>query len=185
MATAQEVAAPEAEVEPEGLYEVVGGKVVEKPPAGAYEAEIVWILAKLTDRFAEANGLGRAMMEVLFRIDAERKISRRPNVAFISHRSWAIGGRAPRTAAWDVVPDLAVEVLSPGNRTVEDAAKVDDYFRAGVRAVWVIYPTLGKVYVYESPTRINVLTRGASLDGGEVLPGFAVALAELFGDENA
>jgi Uma2 family endonuclease len=183
MATAQEVAAPE--VEPERLYEVVGGKIVEKPPMGAYEAEIASILVYLMEHFVRANRLGRVVTEMLFRIDAERKLDRRPDVAFVSHQRWAIGRRAPRTAAWDVVPDLAVEVLSPGNRSVDDIAKVDDYFRAGVRAVWVIYPTLGKVYVYESPTRINVLTRGASLDGGEVLPGFTVPLAELFGDENA
>ena len=187
MATVTEVAPTQsqAEFEPEGPYEVVDGQVVEKPAMGAYEGEIACLLMEPMLVHVRAKALGRVVSEILFRIDAQRKLNRRPDVAFVSHERWPIGRRAPRTAAWDVVPDLAVEVLSPSNRSVDDLGKVDEYFRAGVRLVWVVYPTLDKVLVHESPTSIRVLTRGDTLDGGEVVPGFSLPLAELFGDEIA
>ncbi|MFO0954816.1 MAG: Uma2 family endonuclease [Isosphaeraceae bacterium] len=167
----------------DALYEVVDGLIVEKPSMGAFEAQVAWLLGKLLDRFVEASALGTVITEALFRLDATRKLDRRPDVAFVSQQRWPIERRAPRTAAWDVVPDLAVEVLSPGNRSVEDLTKVDEYFAAGVRLVWVIYPGPDRVYVYQSPTSVRILTRTDRLDGGEVLPGFSVALGELFGPE--
>ena len=63
--------------------------------------------------------------------------------------------------------------------------KAEHYFRAGVELVWVVYPQPGEVYVYESPVAVRVLTRADLLDGGKVLPGFQLALAELFEDETA
>ena len=182
MATAAEAPAPATEVEPEGLYEVVGGKIVEKPPMGVYEAEIASIIARLMGNFALSNHLGRAVAEMLFRIDPERPLDRRPDVAFVSHERWALERRAPRTAAWEVVPDLAVEVLSPGNRTVDDGQKIEDYFRAGVRTVWLVYPNVAKTYVYTSPTSVSILDLGGTLDGGPVLPGFRLPLITLFGE---
>jgi Uma2 family endonuclease len=84
-----------------------------------------------------------------------------------------------------VVPDLAIEVISPTNTAADVLVKVRDYFRAGVRRVWVIYPVEGEVYAYESPTVIRVLQRGDELDGEDVLPGFRLPLATLFEDEPA
>lgn len=170
-----------AEIEPAGLYEVVDGVVVEKPAMGAYEIEIASILQDMLGPFARSQRLGRVVSEMLFRLDVERKRDRRPDVAFVSHQRWPIERRAPRTAAWEVVPDLAIEVLSPNNKTVDDAAKLEEYFQAGVRAVWLVFPEAGKVYVYTSTTSVTILPRESTLEGGEVLPGFRLALAELFG----
>jgi Uma2 family endonuclease len=182
MATATETLAPSITAEPEGLYEVVNGQVVEKPPMGAFESELACILMRLMDDFARTHGLGRAVAETLFRIAPGKGLERRPDVAFVSHQTWPLERRAPRTAVWEVVPDLAVEVISPTNRTVDDLQKVDDYFHAGARAVWLVVPTFAKVYVYDSPTPVKVLARGDELDGGAVLPGFRLALATFFGE---
>ena len=73
--------------------------------------------------------------------------------------------------------------MSPTNTTDEVVVKIPEYFQAGVELVWVIYPEPTMVYVYESPVDVRLLARTDALDGGKVLPGFRLALAELFEDE--
>jgi Uma2 family endonuclease len=82
--------------------------------------------------------------------------------------------------AWDVVPDLAVEVISPHDLAEEILQKVVEYFQAGVRLVWIVYPQQRLVYVHESLTQVRCLTQTEELDGGAVLPGFRLPLANLF-----
>lgn len=103
---------------------------------------------------------------------------RAPDVSFVS---WARipGGRMPKEPIPDLVPDLAVEVLSPSNTPREMALKRRHYFEAGVRLVWIIDPKRRAVAVYTGPDRP---TRLDTLDGGDVLPGFALPLARLFAD---
>jgi Uma2 family endonuclease len=86
----------------------------------------------------------------------------------------------PRTAAWAVVPALAIEVISPTDLAEEVVLKVREYFQAGVQLVWVVFPAEQQVYVYESPTKIRILSRVEELDGGSVLPGFRLPLTALF-----
>ena len=76
--------------------------------------------------------------------------------------------------------DLCVEVVSPSDRADYIQDKIDEYFRAGVRLVWVFYPRHRLVYVYDSPTAVRGLGRSDALDGGVALPGFRLPLAELF-----
>lgn len=116
-------------------------------------------------------------------IDAERRLARRPDVAFVSRERWPTDRPVPRTAAWDVVPDIAIEVISPTNLSIDDIKKIDEYFRAGSRAVWVLYPgpEVAKIYVYASPTAVTILGLDDVLEGGAVLPGFRLPVRELFG----
>src|SRR3954471_21033560 len=94
--------------EPDGLYEVVDGRVVEKV-MGAYEVDIANLLDDLLTEFARPPGLGRSHVEMLFLIDAASGLKRRPDVAFVSRERWPFGRRAPRQEAWDIVPDLIIE----------------------------------------------------------------------------
>jgi Uma2 family endonuclease len=82
--------------------------------------------------------------------------------------------------AWDVVPELAIEVMSPYDLAEESLQKTREYFQAGVRLVWVVYPEQRLVYVYDSPTQIRVLTTDDTLDGGTVLPEFQLRLDRFF-----
>ena len=65
---------------------------------------------------------------------------------------------SPDEDAWDVVPDLAVEVVSPTDIAQNLLGKVKEYFQAGVRLVWVVYPVQRCIHVYEAWTRIRVVT---------------------------
>ena len=104
-----------------------------------------------------------------------------PDVSFISW-SRLPDRRIPDQAIADLVPDLAVEVISRGNTRKEMSRKLREYFTAGVQLVWYVYPEAREVHVYTSVDRVHVMSERQSLDGGNVLPGFALSVAELFAD---
>jgi Uma2 family endonuclease len=179
-AEAEVALAPRSEtVADEPLYEVVDGRIVEKS-MGAFQ---VWVAARLLRWLFGSDAvtrLGEVIHEMLFTIDPDRNLKRRPDVAFVSYDRWPQGRAVPNEEAWNVVPDLAVEVISPSNAADEVVKKVGDYFRAGVRLVWVIYPIERLVYVYRSATDVHILQVGDDLDGGDVLPGFRRPVQDLF-----
>jgi Uma2 family endonuclease len=166
------------------FYEVVNGERIGKPLMSAYAVKVGSVLVRKLGAFADDNDLGEVVSEMLFRLplkeDASRK--RRPDVAYVSFARWPADRPMPeRGEAWDVIPDLAVEVISPTNLAEEVLQKVHEYFEAGVSLVWVVYPVDRQVYIYSSPTEIRVLTAAGTLDGGAVLPGFKLSLNRLFG----
>jgi Uma2 family endonuclease len=171
-----------AELPDDMLYEVVDGQVVLKT-VGAKETEIASILDQFLGSFAKLNRLGPALIEMLYRIDQATDLRRRPDVSFVSDARWPFRRRVPDVPVWDLVPDLAIEVVSPSNSANEVQRKIHEYFKAGVSRVWVVYPEEREVYVYSSPKQIQVLQVGEDLDGGELLPGFRLPLAALFEDE--
>ena len=164
-------------------YEVINGHRVKTPRMGTYETLIASIINHVLGSFARTNRLGRVVVEMLFLIEAATGLKRRPDLAFVSYDRWPRNRRPGPNDAWDVVPDLAVEVISPTNRADEVQEKILDYFRTGVRLVWVIYPNQRQVYVYDAPTRIRVLQDGDELDGADVIPGFRMPLKALFDEE--
>ncbi len=163
------------------LYEVVNGQRVELPMS-AWETDIASELHVYLGNFARENKLGRAVVEMLFLL-AVVGSKRRPDVAYVSYQRWPRQRRVPRKEAWEVVPELAIEVVSASNTAEEVLTKIGEYFAAGVLRVWVIYPTQEQVYVYQSPTQNRILTRGDQLDGEEILPGFRLPVAALFEGE--
>ena len=163
------------------FYEVVDGQIVENPPMGARESILASFLLALIDPIARSSRLGRVVTETLFWIDRASKLKRRPDVAFVSAKRWSLKREVPDTESWDVVPDLTIEVISKSNSANAVAGKIEEYFDAGVKLVWVIYPVTSKIYVYDSPTRVRILQLGDELDGEGVIPGFRVPLSTLFG----
>jgi Uma2 family endonuclease len=170
------------EIPDEMLFEVVDGRLVERVRS-ARETEIASIMTGLMGAFVRANRSGRVLGQMLFRIDQEKDLQRRPDVAFVGHARWPFNRRVPNVPVWDMVPDLAIEVISEGTSAYEVQGKIHEYFDAGVARVWVVYPDQAEVYVYGSPAQIQVLQKGQMLDGGSVLPGFQMPVAALFDDE--
>jgi Uma2 family endonuclease len=78
-----------------------------------------------------------------------------------------------------MVPDLAVEVLSPDDRPGAVLEKVGDWLNAWVRLVWVVDPLRGLARVYRADGTEALLATGDSLDGEDVLPGFSCRLADI------
>jgi Uma2 family endonuclease len=164
----------------DGLYEVVNGLRVELPPMSLYAGLVASRLGYRLGPFVDERRLGIVVTEVLFIVDPKRNLRRRPDVAFVSAERWPLDRLIPETGDWEVVPDLAVEVISPSDTWEEVLAKIDEYFDKGVRQVWIVTPLSQKVYMLDSPTRVHVLTTADELDGGNLLPGFRLSLARLF-----
>jgi Uma2 family endonuclease len=158
------------------LYEIVNGQRQELPPMGAYETFIASELLSYVRPFARDRSLGLAVTEMLFILRRDPELRRRPDMAFVSCQRWPDRQPVPRTNAWDVVPNLAVEAISQTNTADDIPLRVREYFAAGVELVWIIFPAESLVYVYESPLHVRVLTRNDQIDGGNVLPGFQLRL---------
>jgi Uma2 family endonuclease len=163
------------------LYEVINGEIVELAPMGIYETWIASLLTVQLQNFV-AKKYGRSVMEPLFDFTRTLGRKRRPDVAFVSYDRWPREKQVPRTEAWDVVPNLAVEVVSPTNTADDVIDKLAEYFQVGVERVWVIYPSQQQVYVYSSPTEVKVLAASETLTDDVVLPGFQLSLSTLFDD---
>jgi Uma2 family endonuclease len=164
------------------LYEVVDGKIVEKI-LGVFEADIATLLIRFLAPFVAAHRLGRVLGETIFRIDQAKSLQRRPDVAFVSDARWPAHRKPPKVAVWDMVPDLAIEIVSPSNTADHVQEKIHEYFTAGVSRVWVVYPGQQEVYVYATATQVQIVPLGQDLDGGELVPGFRLPLTALFEDE--
>ena len=123
---------------------------------GALAGTIASFLVSHLNHFAWQRRLGFAVSEVRFRLLAGRP-QRQPDIAFIPYDRWAPPPLTEDPPAWDVVPTLIVEVISPNDTIGELEEKIRDYFDAGVVLVWVLNPTLRRVYVYESFTQVRIL----------------------------
>ena len=167
----------------EALYELVNCQRVEVPPMSVLATRIATRLGTRLSGFVEAQHCGEVFVEGLFHLplteDSSRK--RRPDITYVSYeRRPADRPLNPYADAGDTVPDLAIEVTSPSDRAEAQRGKVLEYFRAGVGYVWVVYPILRLVDVYESESVVHSYGPDDTLKGGPVLPGFQLPLAELF-----
>jgi len=161
------------------LCELVDGVLVEKA-MGTYEAYLALLLGRLLGNFVEEHYLG-----IVLGADGMMRLApglvRIPDVSFISWDRLP-GRKVPRAAMAELAPDLAVEVISRGNTAQEMDRKLADYFAAGVRLVWYVYPVPRQVKVYSAPDRQVAVGEQETLTGGEVLPGFRLSLRELFAE---
>lgn len=161
-------------------YEIVDGVKVELPPMSVDSQALASRLARHLSNHGIAQNTGEAYTEMLFKLPLKKERNRKPDVAFVSYSRWSKDKLMPDTNAWDVLPELCVEVVSPNDMADEVETKINEYFEAGVRLVWIVYPRQERFYVYESASQVRRLTRDDTLDGATVLPGFALPLSELF-----
>ncbi len=161
------------------LCELIDQTLVEK--AMGYEASVVALaIAELLRRFVVPRRLGLVSgADGMFQL-LDSTI-RAPDVAFVS-RERLPEGRIPSEAFPALAPDLAVEVLSPGNTKAEMSRKRIEYFHSGTRLVWMVDCVNRSVAVYTSPSAVRVLNEEDTIDGGDVLPGFSHTVSEFFTD---
>lgn len=167
-------------VEKDGIIcELVDGVLVEKV-MGFGEAQLAAYLLTMLNNVVLAHNLG-LVVGPDGTIELAADLVRIPDIAFFAWDHLP-GRRRPPQPVPQLAPTLAVEVLSPGNTAGEMAVKRADYFTAGVELVWEVDPDLRAVTVYTAPDVSYTLRGPDVLDGGAVLPGFALPLPELFGE---
>lgn len=159
------------------LCELIDGTLVEKP-VGMPESLIAGLLAYLLNAFVLPRKFG-----LILGPDATLRLSpdqvRLPDVSFVGNDRLK-NGRLPKGQAPELVPHLAVEVLSPSNTRKEMERKLKEYFFASVLLVWLIDPDTRTAQVFASPDEMTEVPATGALDGGSVLPGFSLPLADLF-----
>jgi len=156
-------------------YELVDGQI-RVSPAGFRHGRICMLLATRLCTFVEERRLGYVFdSSTGFRLPGGNV--RLPDVAFVAKGRLA-DEQVPEGFG-DLAPDLAVEVLSPSDRSRDILDKVGEYLQAGVPLVWVIDPTRRTAAVYKSLTDVRRLGPEDSLDGEDVLPGFRCRLADV------
>ncbi len=180
-ATVQTMTADELFMMPEDgfLYELVRGELRKMSPPGSEHGMLVARLTVALGSHVEANDLGVAFgAETGFKLASNPDTVLAPDFAFVSNE------RIPATgipvAYWQGAPDLAVEVISPGNSRREMEEKVKEYFAAGVRMVWMVYPKRRTVTIHRPEVEAVTLTENEMLDGQDVVPGFQYSIAKLF-----
>lgn len=160
-------------------FELVRGELVEVPRATGKHGLLVRTICLLLHPFVVARDLGEVFMDgVSYIIGRDPDTVRVPDVSFISKARIPEGG-IPDTYM-PMVPDLTVEIVSSGDRAVKVYDKVHQYLDGGARLVWVLWPTHRSITVYSSAGAVRELGEGDELDGGDVLPGFRVRVAEIF-----
>jgi len=162
-----------------GRVELVYGRLVEMPPTGWEHGVRASKADRLIGNHVDAHQLGATFgAETGFILESDPDLVRAPDAAFVTAERMA----APRDRRgfFRGPPDLAIEVLSPDDTAVGIEQKVDEYLSAGTRAVWVINPTRRTLTVHRPNERPLVLREADTLDGGDVLPGFAVRVGEFF-----
>src|SRR3954453_10970382 len=122
----------EDDIPSDSLYEIIDGVKVELPPMSADSSAAVSDLSSFLTAWGVANNVGKAYAEMLMKLPNLGTKNRRPDVVFIPFSKWARGVRPPATNAWDILPDLCVEVVSPNDKADEVETKVEEYLAAGV-----------------------------------------------------
>ena len=160
-------------------YEIINGELIDMGNSGALHGYVCSLALAALAGYILPKKLGVILdSSTAFKMKNGNK--RSPDIAFFAKER--LQGMAVLPSGYlEGAPDLAVEVLSPGNTVEEIEDKLTEYFENGSRLVWVIHPTQHYVLVYRSAHEPDRLLKGKdSLDGEEVIPGFSLAIADLF-----
>lgn len=155
-------------------FELILGEIIEKMPTQLY-AYIIQMLSGFV--FLRQNPLGHALIEARYRIPGS-DLDLIPDLSFVArgHGPLVQSGPAP------YLPELVIEAQSEGqsDRFMLDKALL--YLAHGTQMVWVIYSTRQIIEVL-TPTERHLLTIHDTLTGFDLLPGFSVAVREIFPSE--
>jgi Uma2 family endonuclease len=162
-------------------YELDEGALIEMSPTGDTHGEVAAEILRLIANHVVANKLGKvSAAETGYTLAKDettgRSTVRAPDVGFIAQARLT-----PRTGKYyPVAPDLVVEVISPEDTAAAMRRKAIQYLRAGTRLVWVVYPDERVVDVFRPGQDTHTAENDDVLDCGEVLPGFAPKVSEIF-----
>ena len=160
-------------------YELVKGVLRKMPPAGFEHGICAAEIGSKLNVHVRTHQLGYVCgAETGFRISKNPDTVRAPDAAFVRQES--IERQGIVKGYWDGAPDLAIEVISPGDTYAEGAEKVEEWLAAGCAMVWVINPRRETVETHRTDADFTVLRATDTLDGGDVVPGFRCQVRDIF-----
>ncbi len=158
----------------ERRLELVRGKIVEKVPTELH-AFIAHFIHGFLFMFLREHPIGRALIEARYQLPHDKDNSVNPDISFVAGTERPIVTVGPLA----FMPDLAIEIQSPGQSDKFMAEKAKYYLANGSRMVWLVYSTKRLIEVL-TPTDRHLLTEHNMLDGREALPGFTLRVGEVF-----
>lgn len=162
---------------PHKATELVRGVLVVREPPGGWHGHLSAQLTFLLGQHVYARRSGLLFgQDTGFLIERDPDTVRAPDLAFVAA---ARASGVARRGYVPFAPDLAVEILSPGDRPGEVLEKVAQWLTAGTRLVWVIDPDRGNARVHRADGSIDIVPGSGALDGEDLLPGFSCRLADL------
>ena len=166
---------------PRGYYraELVNGELIKMSLPGLPHGRIALRLAAPLGQFVLEHGLGEAYTEIGFKLTSNPDTVLGPDICFISKQRLEEMGEV--TGYWPGPPDLAVEVLSPGDRSGKVNEKLSQWLGFGTKQVWIVDPKHCMVTVYRSPSDTTTFSGSDYLEAQDLLPGFRVSLDKIFG----
>jgi Uma2 family endonuclease len=159
-------------------YELDNGRLVLMSPTGRRHGRIQSAIAAALHLQGQQGGHGEAYVEtgvILWR-NPDRMVG--PDASFVTNRS--LPARESAEGFLETIPELVVEVRSKNDTVAEIDQKVADFLKAGVAIVWVVEPATETVAEHRSEQPTKTLTKSDTLRCEDVIPGFRLALAELF-----
>jgi len=159
----------------ERLLELIDGEIVEKVPTQEHGMVAGNIYSPLWSH-VQKNPTGRVVMEVRHRVTKDRRNARIPDISYISGKRPAV-----KQGSVPLMPDLAVEIKSPNNVLKKMREKVRYYLANGTKLVWLVFPDQKLIEVYSADEEL-ILTENDTLTGRDVLPGFTLAVRDVFTD---
>jgi Uma2 family endonuclease len=162
------------------LYELSRGRLITMSPAGALHGMYGNLFAHFITLFVLPRKLGyvtAAETGCILDLPGSKDTVRAPDVGFI--RKERLPNGMPDKGYIPAPPDLAVEIVSPNDPADEIEAKIQDYLEGGTPLIWYFYPKTRTLQVI-TPSGTSRLGENDTLDGGDVLPGFSLALKPLF-----
>jgi Uma2 family endonuclease len=163
----------------EGRRELIRGEVFELTPTGARHGRIQIRIGRLLDEFLERSGLGHVVSsETGFVLAVDPDTVRAPDVAVIQAERFA--AHREETGFLHLVPDLAVEVVSPRDTFADVEAKARMWLDHGAGTVWVVEPDSRRVLVYEPGRDRRDVGSDESIELPDLLPGFSETVSRFF-----
>ncbi len=163
--------------EAEGKQELVDGRVIEMPPVGMGHGKKQLGIGRRLGDWNDQHKLGEVMVETGYILDRKPDVTRGPDVSFI--RTEKIPESQDEDDFIEAVPDFVVEVRSKNDQPHELTGKAEEYLAFGVPLVVVVDRKRAIVEVHRPNMDVVTLNSGDTFDGGDVLPGLSMPVAEM------
>jgi Uma2 family endonuclease len=157
-------------------HELNAGVLITLPPPKSLHSRTALAVLEALQTYLRQHPFGQAIPEAGYVLSRRPLTIRQPDVSVVSK---ARIDATPGDSYFEGAPELAIEIVSPSGSAEDLQIKVRQYLDTGAKQVWVLYPKIGAVHVFEANVA-RVLTKDEIVGGGDLLPGFAVKVSELF-----